>query len=94
MGRDRKGGNSSLEGSVGEERGVLMRRGSSRISLVSLGGESDCLSERNIGKFRRMVVEREKEERRDNLVIKSWKTEGKVNSEKIEELIREKVGVK
>lgn len=40
-----------------------------------------------------MVVEKEKEERKDNLVIKGWKTERKVNNEKIVELIRAKVEV-
>lgn len=38
-------------------------------------------------------MEKEKEEKRDNLVLKGWKTEGKVNNEKIVELIREKVEV-
>lgn len=47
-------------------------------SIRSVDRLSECLSEREIGKIKKFVVEKEKEERRGNIVIKGWEIEDKI----------------
>lgn len=86
----------SLKASVDELSEVRSRgswlssRGSSRLSLDKW---SDSLSDKDIGKIKRMLMDRDKEERRNNIVIKGANIEGRVTKEWVEELIKGKLGI-
>lgn len=56
---------------------------------------SDSLSERELDSVRRMLSEREKEARKDNIIIRGWDIEGKndITRKRVEEFIKEKLGV-
>lgn len=77
-------GGSSRRGSEGEnseeyESRAASSRFSSRMryssrygSIRSVDRLCECMSEREIGKIKKCVEEKEKEERRGNIVIESW----------------------
>lgn len=50
-------------------------------------------NERKIGKIRKLVVEKEKKERRDNIVIKGLEIEDRVTNEKMKGFIKEELGI-
>lgn len=70
------------------------RRGSSYASIGSLGIE-DRLSAREVNKIKKLVTDKEKEERKCNIAIKEMKLsiDMKVNREKVEFLIKDKLQV-
>lgn len=54
---------------------------------------SNCLSEAEINKVRKYIKDKEREERKDNIVIKGIKIDENMSKLKIEEFIKEKLGV-
>lgn len=58
-----------------------------------MGGLSDSLSEREIDSVKRIVLEREKEARKDNIIIREWDGRSEIIRERVEEFIKEKLGV-
>lgn len=70
------------------------RRASSIWGGTSINSD-DRLSAREVGKIKRMVVEKDKEERKGNITIKgmSTKEECKVGKAEIEKMLKEKLGV-
>lgn len=63
--------------------------------MRSGGGVSDCPSKREIDSIRRMVLERKKEARKDNIIIRGWEVDGRreITRESVEEFIKDKLGV-
>lgn len=66
---------------------------SSMMSLDRISRVSECFSERKIGKLKRLMTEKEKEESRNNIVIKGWEIGERVTNEKAEEFIKKELGV-
>lgn len=62
-------------------------------SIRSVDRLSKCLSERKIGKIKKFVVEKEKEERRGNIVIKGWEIGDSITNGKAEEFIKKELDV-
>lgn len=69
-------------------------RATSWYGEVNVTGSSGGLSGRDVEKLKKIVVYKEREERRDNIVIKEWgrMEEGK-DSEKVIEEFKKKLGV-
>lgn len=96
LGREEDRGNRSNEGDgrseISGSRYTFSRRGS---SYNGSRYSEDRLSERKVKYIRKWVVDKEKEERKCNIVIKdktSWK-EGENGKEWVESFIKEKLGV-
>ncbi|XP_025160330.1 trichohyalin-like [Harpegnathos saltator] len=62
-------------------------------SIRSVARLNECLSEREIGKIKKLVVEKEKEERRGNVVIKGWEIGDRITNKKAEEFIKKELDV-
>jgi len=83
----------------GSEREEERYRDSSRTRSTDTNWSEDRLSNREVGRIRRWVNEREREERRSNIIIRGIKMpeevegEGKKRQEWVKELIKSKVGV-
>lgn len=56
-------------------------------------GSSERFNEREIDRIKRLVREKEKEERKNNIVIKGIKKEGWITKEWVEKFIKEKIDV-
>lgn len=56
--------------------------------------DSEGLNDREIGKLRKMVIDKEKEERKDNIVIKGAETEEKDLKKWVIEFLKEKMDIK
>lgn len=83
---------SSSRGDMSRERS---RRGSSRGSATSVGSE-DRLSNKEVNKLKRLMAEKDREERRYNVVVKgAMETkEGEKGRMWMQDFIKEKLGVK
>lgn len=56
-----------------------------------MGGLSDSLSEKEIDSVKRLVLEREKEARKDNIIIRGYMDgRSEIIRERVEEFIKEK----
>lgn len=73
--------------------GVKSRFSNRASSRMTSDRWSESFSEREIGRIKRIIVEKEKEERRNNIVLKGVGAEGKAMKEWVEEFIKEKLGV-
>lgn len=72
------------------------RFGSERSSMMSLdrmSKVSECFSKREIDKLKKFMVEKEKEERRNNNVIKGWEIGEMITNEKAKEFIKKELDV-
>lgn len=79
-----EGGKSSMS-----DRSSRGREGfSSRSSMISI------LSDRDMDKLKSIVIEKEKQERKNNIVIKGITVEGKVWREWVQQFIKEGVRIK
>lgn len=81
-----------------ESRGSSRVRGwsASRSSKSSIGDrscESESLSVKEMKTLRKWVREKEKDERKENFVIKGWVVEGELSKERIEAGIKEWLGI-
>lgn len=97
--KEREEENSREEESEYESRSTTSkgtRLGSRRNSIISMdriSRVSECLSDREIGRIKRFMVEKEKEERRNNIVIKGWEIGERITNERAEEFIKKELGV-
>lgn len=76
-------GESTTSGGSGYSRGSRRSRLSDNVSIF----EVERIVKRNL------ISEKEKEERKDNIIIKGWTTEEKVEKEKVKEFLKEKLGL-
>lgn len=73
--------------------GVKSRFSNRASSRMSSDRWRESFNEREIGRIKRIIVEKEKEERRNNIVLKGVGPKGKAMKEWVEEFIKEKLGV-
>lgn len=60
---------------------------------MRLASNYSGLSVREVGKLTKIVTDVEKGERKDNIVIKGCRIEGKMEKEWVKDLLKEKLGV-
>lgn len=65
----------------------------SSIVMSEVSKESSIFSDKEVKRIRRLVEEKEKEEKKDNIVIKGVKVSERVRKEDIEKFINEKLGL-
>lgn len=61
--------------------------------MSEVSKESSIFSDKKVKRIRRLVEEKEKEEKKDNIVIKGMKVSERVRKEDVEKFINEKLGL-
>lgn len=66
---------------------------SKRTALSENRDRSEGLSEREIGRVKKMAKEKDREERKDNIVIKGFNIDERMSCNRIETFMKERLGV-